>query len=141
MMTTNELGKRVQQMVAERLGALCFKHKQGIFTLQIEPYVKCWIGLNKAPLKNIGFEVNVVGGIRHDGVERLVSELTEEPYQPLTPPTIAGHIGYLYQPRSHAVQGFRGKGSPNGGPHLTRRPHDTAGRDLEALPKPENKEK
>lgn len=96
MPVSKELTKSVYSSVQSELEALGFeKRKPEILTLPLTSEVLCWVGLNKAVGRGDVLEINVVVGVRHQGIERLLSELLGESFNELTPPTLAGNIGYL----------------------------------------------
>jgi hypothetical protein len=75
-----------------------FKKRAGdVFTLELTKNVLGWLGLNRAtqhrPPGEV--EINPVVGIRHQEVERLVSELRGEKFHAYQPPTISCPLGYL----------------------------------------------
>lgn len=91
-----EFTKQVEFQVCKRLAVEGFRnHKGGILFKEVAPEVLCWIGMNKADVTASGFEVNLVVGVRHQMVERLLCELLDEPFDPVIPPTLTANIGYL----------------------------------------------
>jgi len=89
-------------VIAEKLVALGFeKCKPDIFTMVLDDNVICWVGLNKAFRQADTLEVNLVIGVRNQQVERTLSELLGEPFNELTPATIAGNIGYISPSNSY----------------------------------------
>jgi hypothetical protein len=94
---TRSVVTRVQQ----ELGALGFRSRKGILTLNVQVGVIGTVGLNKARGHGLGvLEVNPVVGIRNQNIERLVAELCEDAFDEVIPPTLAGNIGYL-SPANH----------------------------------------
>jgi hypothetical protein len=85
-----------------RLGALGFDRRSGeIFTADAAADVLGWLGLNRAVTRNDGLlEINVVVGIRHQGIERCLASLEGDKFHPYLPPTISLHLGYL-MPEKH----------------------------------------
>lgn len=93
----SEFAQQVEQLISVRLSEDGFRKssKGGIFVKDVAPEVLCWVGLNKAGVKETGFEVNLVVGVRHQEVERQVAALLDEPWDPVIPPTLATNVGYL----------------------------------------------
>ena len=93
----SEFAQHVEQLISVRLSAEGFRKssKGGIFVKDVAPEVLCWVGLNKAGVKETGFEVNLVVGVRHQEVERQLAALLDEPWDPVIPPTLATNVGYL----------------------------------------------
>ncbi len=71
------------------------KRKPEILTVPLSADVMGWVGLNKAIGHGENLEINVVMGVRHQGIESLLSDLLQEPFNTFSPPTLAGNIGYL----------------------------------------------
>lgn len=108
---------KVQELIAQKLLPLGFKkHQQGVLTLQIEPELLCWVGLNTATARTANgatLEVNTVIGVRQQAVERLVAKLNEEEFNEIIPPTIAGNIGYLSTEDKYLPYYFPAGADPN----------------------------
>ena len=72
------------------------KRQSAILTIPLDADSFGWIGLNRATGRGSGvLEINPVVGIRNQAVERLLADLVGEPFNELTPPTLAGNVGYL----------------------------------------------
>jgi hypothetical protein len=106
MTVSKAFTKAVLALLQERLSTLGFrKRKQQISVLPVSEDVIGLIGLNKATGgRGPGvLEINPVVGVRNQRVERLVAELSGEPYDELNPFSAAANVGYLspqssYQP-------------------------------------------
>jgi hypothetical protein len=87
----------------DRLGALGFDRRSGeIFTADISPDVLGWLGLNRAVSRSDRLlEINVVIGLRHQGIERCLATLEGDKFHPYLPPTISLHLGYLMPERRY----------------------------------------
>jgi len=73
-----------------------FKKRTGqIYTKALTETVLGWLGLNRSIRRDGRLEVNPVIGIRHQPVERLVAQMTGEPFHEYIPPTLSTHLGYL----------------------------------------------
>jgi len=72
-----------------------FRKRQGnIYTKSEFDDIDSWIGLNRAT-RDKNLEINMVVGLRFRQVESIVHELMGISDDHLTPPTIAGNIGYI----------------------------------------------
>lgn len=73
------------------------KRAGGIFTVDLEPDVLGWLGLNRASehQPSGSFEVNPVIGLRLQRVEREVARLTSQPFHQYIPPSASSPLGYL----------------------------------------------
>lgn len=85
--------------ISDRLEKFGFERRQaaGIFTMELADGVLAWLGLNRAS-KRLGgdaVEFNPVVGVRHQEVERIVSELRGEKFHRFVPPTVSQPIGYV----------------------------------------------
>jgi hypothetical protein len=61
-----------------------------------------WLGLNRATRRGEGITaLNPVVGVRHEGIEMLVAELRDKPFDHSSPPTIATPLGYLTPHRTY----------------------------------------
>lgn len=97
-LTTREFQKLVRNAIFNKLHALNEKwsRKKGIHVMDISPNAIGWLGLNTVTFRGAGtLEINPVVGIRHQNLEFLLSELEEEAYDKIIPPTLATSIGYL----------------------------------------------
>ena len=79
------------------LAAVGWKKRAGdVFTRVLTGDAIGWLGLNTAVGRSDGLlEVNPVLGVRHQGVEHLVAELTQEKFRRHVPATLSVHLGYV----------------------------------------------
>ncbi len=85
-------------VLCEPLEGLGFHKSAGhVYTMELADGVLGWLGLNKATQhRRPGeVEVNLVVGVRHQRVQRLIAELTGEPFHEFLPPTVSTPIGYV----------------------------------------------
>lgn len=75
------------------------KHKQGIFTREINEDVNGVVGFNCATKG--GLSINPIIGVRHEPLERLLAELKGCDFIPYNADTIAFPIGYLSKPKDY----------------------------------------
>lgn len=95
MLNSKEFSKKVYSNLYIGLETLRFeKKKPKILTTSLTPDVLFWVGFNTAIKQGGTLEINAVVGVRNQVVERQLSELLEEPFNELTPPTLVGNIGY-----------------------------------------------
>lgn len=73
-----------------------------MFTRTVNDDVLAWLGLNRAASRQSpDVEVNPVVGVRHHGVESMVSVLLGEKPHGYVPPTLSISLGYVMPPRSY----------------------------------------
>jgi hypothetical protein len=88
----------VAKLCAPLLAELGFrKRARGIFTIDLEPEVLGWLGLNRAtqhrPAGEV--EINPIVGVRHQAVERIIAACRGETFHTYQPPSVSTPIGYL----------------------------------------------
>ncbi len=93
----SDFTKNVFRTICTNLTVLGFEQqKPGLFVLRITEDTLGWLGLNKAVRGQAGvLEINPVVGVRSQHIEKLVAELSGEPFDESVPATLAGNIGYL----------------------------------------------
>lgn len=104
----------VLETVQPLLSEYGFKKRAGdIFTIELGEGVLGWLGLNRATNHHPSgeIEINPVIGIRHQGVERLVSELRDEKFHQYQPPTISTPLGYLLPEARYRAWVFTSQGA------------------------------
>jgi hypothetical protein len=91
------------------------KRKEDIFTLDATEDVLGWLGLNRSTKHRPAGEVAMdpVIGVRHQGVERVLSELRGDAFHPYIPPTISMPLGYLLPEHRFRQWNFQGAGRVN----------------------------
>lgn len=96
-MATEKLIKIVLNKLNEYFTSLGMqKQKEDIYIQEISENIISWIGLNKAVKQKGNYvEINVVIGVRHQGVEKLVADLREFKFHKYAPPTFSIHFGYI----------------------------------------------
>lgn len=114
-MTASTLTVELIDAVRPGLADLGFKKRSGeIFTAELADGVLGWLGLNRAYRRGEDrMEVNPVVGVRHQEVERLVAELSDEPFHPYIPPTVSTPLVYL-PPGGQYEPWLFGHGEPAG---------------------------
>lgn len=80
-----------------------FRKRSGdMFTHTVNEDVLGWLGLNRAASRRSPVvEVNSVVGVRHQGVESMVSVLLGEKPHGYAPPTLSISLGYVMPARSY----------------------------------------
>jgi hypothetical protein len=108
MMNTKEFKKAVFDLFHRYLTSKGMEEKKsGIYIGTISEDTLSWLGLNEA-IKDGGeyIKVNPLLGIRHQGIARLVADLTGEKMDPFSPPTVSMPLGYLTPKRSFTTVDF-----------------------------------
>jgi hypothetical protein len=103
------------EYIAPLLG-LGFKKRAGeIFTMGLSHDVIGWLGLNRATRHRQRGEVEIypIVGVRHQEVERLVSELRGDRFHSYVPCTLSTPVGYLLPQQAYAAWVF-GPDAPAG---------------------------
>jgi hypothetical protein len=104
--------KTVIKVLTDRLVANGYrKSKLGIFVKPGGVGLLMWLGLNRAKRSGL-VDINPVVGIRHQGVEDLVAELSGRKADQVIPPTAAMNVGYLSQANRYQAFVF-GEGRPD----------------------------
>lgn len=70
------------------------KGQSNIFRKALSDGIISWVGLNKAT-RSGNLEINLVVGLRFKDVEEIVHGLLDEKDDGITPPTVAGNVGYV----------------------------------------------
>lgn len=70
------------------------KAQTNVFTKVLSDGIISWVGLNKAT-RSGNLEINLVVGLRFKDVEKIVHDLLNEKDDGITPPTVAGNVGYV----------------------------------------------
>lgn len=89
-----EIKETAQQELCDGIGMR--KHTGEIYTRQVSEDIIGTVGLNSAVHRGDGrMSINPMVGVRHQLLEKYVSELMEIKPHPYTPSTVARNIGYM----------------------------------------------
>jgi len=98
MKVSKDFVRYILDLAAENLARISYqKRRREIFTLPLNAEAIGWLGLNIATQgRGPGvLEINPVVGVRHQELERLVSELSGIKAHEYIPPSIGTNVGYL----------------------------------------------
>jgi hypothetical protein len=107
--------KSVFRTICTNLAVLGFaQQKPGLLVVRINDDILGWLGLNKAVRGQVGvLEINPVVGVRSRPIEKLVAELSGEPFDELVPATLAGNIGYMTPANKYRPYNFSETSPPD----------------------------
>jgi hypothetical protein len=108
----SELIKRVNTQADIELARVGMtRRKEGIYTRELGDDHVGWLGLNRAVHRGDGaLELNPVVGVRNQQLERLVAQLSDQPFHEYIPPSVSVHVGYLGAERRYLPWLFDEKG-------------------------------
>jgi hypothetical protein len=89
-----------QQLFARFVESGLRQRTSGVFTMELGGDVVAWLGMNTASHAGPpgSLVLNPVVGVRHQRVERVVSELSGTKFHQYVPPTISLPLRYLVEP-------------------------------------------
>jgi hypothetical protein len=86
----------ILQLCQQQLNAIGLSlRRPQVFGVELQPGFTGWLGLNMATITATAQEINPVVGVRAQEVERIVATLIETGDNLISPPTVAGNIGYI----------------------------------------------